>query len=503
MKKINKIIVLGGGTSGLTSALLLKTQFPHIDIKVIESSAVGVIGVGEGSTEHWRNFCETIGISLEDSLVECDATLKTGIKFIDWGVPDYWHATCEPFSRPFGDYLAIYAKLISDDVPPEGIVLKRIPVNSIPKDWVEGTAPCPVNQFHFNTFSTNKYLHKLCDERKIPTVDDKIVDVELDDEGYISKLIGEKDTHTADFFIDSSGFARVLMKKLGAKWESYKDRLWVNSAIAFPTEDTDEYPCYTLSTAMSAGWMWNTPVRGRWGNGYVFDDRYIDFDQAQAEVEAKLGRKVEIAKKIKFDAGKLDRAWIKNCASVGLCTSFVEPLESTAITQGILQTFMIMNMLNSWSSSGDDVAEMYNDRVNDICKNILDFIAIHYYVPKDDTPFWKDLKDNRESWMTDFLKEKIPQWHNRMPSIIEFDKKYLPFTADNWAVTLHGLKLFNVPALKHEYDLIPQYAKDYVDDVIFQEVRDDIDYPLVSHKEAVLQFVDNYNKRKEEIFNEN
>jgi len=113
MEAINKIIVLGGGTSGLMSALMLNKQFPHIEIQIIESSSIGVIGVGEGATEHWKNFCETIGVRLEDTMVACNATLKSAIKFTDWGVPDYYHATCEPYSRQFGDYMAVYAKMIA------------------------------------------------------------------------------------------------------------------------------------------------------------------------------------------------------------------------------------------------------------------------------------------------------------------------------------------------------------------------------------------------------
>jgi hypothetical protein len=495
MAKINKIIVVGGGTSGLMSALMLKTQFAHLDITVIESSSIGTIGVGEGATEHWKNFCETIGVRLEDTMIECKATLKNAIKFTDWGVPDYYHATCEPYARTFGEHQIVYAKMIADGDSPLDIIQKRVIDSNVPLGWSNLTAGCPVNQFHFNTFATNDYLHKLCKERNIPTIDDKILEVMIDEDGNIQTLVGSHNSYSADFFVDSTGFARVLINKLGAEWISYKDNLWVNSAIAFPTEDTDEYPIYTNATAMNAGWMWNTPVRGRWGNGYVFCDKYLDFDQAQQEVEAKLGRKVEIAKKIKFDAGKLDRSWIKNCASVGLSSSFIEPMESSAISQTVLQTFLIMNLLPSWTTGRDEIAEIYNDKVTNMCKNILDFVSVHYYVPKEDTTFWKDLKENRNHWMTDSLKTNLSKWKNRLPLVLEFDTKYELFTADNWIVTLHGLELLDAEKVKECYTMMLPNAREQCDQVVSEERYFENTLPSIPHKEAVELFIKNYKEK--------
>ena len=59
----------------------------------------------------------------------------------------------------------------------------------------------------------------------------------------------------------------------------------MNEAIAFPTPDTDEYTPYTLSKAMNSGWLWRIPTQGRCGNGYVFNNKYIDAEQAKKECE--------------------------------------------------------------------------------------------------------------------------------------------------------------------------------------------------------------------------
>jgi 2-polyprenyl-6-methoxyphenol hydroxylase-like FAD-dependent oxidoreductase len=52
MDKPHTIIILGGGTAGWITANLMAKQWHDkpIEIKVVESPDIGIIGVGEGST---------------------------------------------------------------------------------------------------------------------------------------------------------------------------------------------------------------------------------------------------------------------------------------------------------------------------------------------------------------------------------------------------------------------------------------------------------------------
>ena len=86
------IVVVGGGTSGCISALILKQRFPQYDIHIIESSKIGTIGVGEGSTEHWTDFCDYVDIDMGDVLRECGATFKMGIYFDKWDDEPFMHS---------------------------------------------------------------------------------------------------------------------------------------------------------------------------------------------------------------------------------------------------------------------------------------------------------------------------------------------------------------------------------------------------------------------------
>ena len=54
--EVKRIIIAGGGTSGLVAALILRARFEKIDIKIIKSDRLGIVGVGEGTSEHWSEF---------------------------------------------------------------------------------------------------------------------------------------------------------------------------------------------------------------------------------------------------------------------------------------------------------------------------------------------------------------------------------------------------------------------------------------------------------------
>src|SRR5688572_13869014 len=107
MNPISKVIVLGGGSAGFMAALTLKLKAPHLDVRVIHSSDLGIIGVGEGSTAALTRFLhEYLRVSPAKFFDVARPTWKLGLKFI-WGPPG---AT---FHYTFGPGLATYAPGLS------------------------------------------------------------------------------------------------------------------------------------------------------------------------------------------------------------------------------------------------------------------------------------------------------------------------------------------------------------------------------------------------------
>ena len=446
---MDNIIIVGGGTSGLVSALILKCRFPKLNIEVIRSDKLGIIGVGEGSTEHWGEFCAFVGITVKDLLLYTGATFKYGIMFEDWNKKPYFHGVEENVNAiKYGQYMAGYAYAIINDLKSKQYTTtacfdNKISPNNLP------------NQFHFNTFKLNEFLLKKCVEKNINIINDEIVKINIKKET-IQSIESKKKRYKADFFIDSTGFKKLLISKLGAKWTSYQKYLPMNEAIAFPTPDPDEYTPYTLSKAMSSGWLWRIPTQGRCGNGYVFNNKYIDAEQAKKECEKYLGHKIEIGKNIKFEAGALDRAWIGNCVAVGLSSSFIEPLEASSIGTSIQQAFLLMHFIINYQET--DI-ELYNTRFKNIVENTRDFVLLHYLTGKKDSKFWKEFKPD----LPESLSKNLKKWKHRLPIQEDFSSVYNLFGPHNFAILLKELNLVDKKSIKKEYDMLSDPIKFEVD----------------------------------------
>ena len=468
--KTEKIGIVGGGTAGLVTALILKTKFPRKDITIIKSDNIGIIGVGEGTTEHWTHFMNFVGIDRNELIAKTDATLKYGVMFENWTEEPYLHAVPDELnSIRLGQYLAGYGKIISDNrstnksVNSDCAWTKTVDQNNLPY------------QYHFDTFKLNDFLEQKCHDKGIHVVKDEIIEVSHYDSD-IKFLKSDSNTYNFDFYIDCTGFKKLLISKLGAKWNSYSKFLKMNSAIAFQTPDTDEYNPYTLAVAMDHGWMWRIPVWGRWGNGYVYSDKYINEDQAKKEVEKYLGHTIEIRKSVKFDPGCLDKSWIGNCAAVGLSSNFVEPLEATSIGSTINQIFILMHYLQNYGPTSIDT---YNDKVNKMLENIRDFIILHYQVNKQgQSKFW-DYNSTLE--LPDKLKQKLERWYNNLPikeDIVTTD--YVLFHEQNWTNVLYGLGKFDTAKIQEEYLQIDQKIQQKIDEILLDKV-----VPKIGHKQYI------------------
>jgi tryptophan halogenase len=451
--EIKSITVLGAGTTGLTTALILKKKLPELDVTVIGSSQIGIIGVGEGSTEHLNKFRELLGISRWDMVRDTGGSLKYGIYFDGWcgEGTHYIHSLSDLVLANDDQYEYMMGGILIDNDDSDATVDPHLIENIVQEN-------SPPNQFHFNTFKLNDFLVKQCELNKIKIIDDKIKSVDKDDKQNIVSLHGEETVYRADFYVDCSGFRRELLGKYeDVEFISKSDQLLLNHAIAFPTDELPDYPALTISKAMKAGWMWRIPVYGRTGNGYVFSDKHISVEEAKKEVEDLLGHSIEIARDVKFEPGYLNKFWKNNVCAVGISGSFFEPIEATAIGTGLQQAFLLADLLPAYRKNQEYQAKRFNDVMQYFMNNLFEFVRLHYVNAREDTPFWKDVSNLP---LPEELKQKIHSWKTRLPRKWEFEyRPHVLFQQNNFIQLLNAIEWFDKSAIKEEMELKGYYDR--------------------------------------------
>ena len=478
MTKIDDIIVVGGGNAGYISALILKQSFPTKNIKIIQSKKIGTVGVGESSSEQIRSFCDYVGISMLDFILRAKATFKLGIYFENWSDEDFLHNIGD-LAAPYRSHFPYLQSVVVNNKPNYEMSSCGTFINQVPLNFFNDLNQSPSNQFHFDTHALNEYLKEFCIFKGISIVTDDINHADVDDEsGNIVSVNGALE-YKADFFVDCSGFSKLLLGKVfNTKWKSYSEYLPLNSAVAFTTDEMDEYNMYTKATARDYGWSWQIPIQGKTGNGYVFSEKFINETQAHEEMERVYGHKININKTFKFDPGRMEKAWHKNCYAVGLAQSFIEPLEATALGSVVNQMFAFVHYLPSYNM------DECNEVVNGIFDNMFDFVQAHYLVKKDDTPFWRDVKNNFK--LTSSLQSLLDKWKTRFPLHGDIQCRWGMFSEVNYIPVLYGLKWFDREKVASEYKHIEHIPISVWEDT----------YPNVmhmSHKKFIEEVVKIYN----------
>jgi len=488
-----QIVIVGGGTAGWLSALHTKKIYGNdADIILIESEEIGILGAGEGSTAVLVSFIRGLGIDINNFLREVNGTHKIGVSFENWNgdgskyIHDFFSTDTKVNPTARIEYIG-YA--IKNNFPlDEYLVSKKLAYDNMCPVLLDGREVVH-NSFHFDAHLVAKYLRKIAESRGVIRIEGVVSDFELDEYEKI-KSISLKDNKKikTDFIFDCSGFARLIIGNVyKSQWISYKHRLTVNSALPFQLPpDTDHIKPYTKAIAMKYGWVWQIPLQNRWGCGYVFDDNYIEIDEAKAEIESTFDIKIENNRVIKFEAGRFNEIWIKNCIAVGLSGSFVEPLEATSIG-------MTVALLKSLTRQDIDFLNVlkvnsYNLNFNEYMDDIVDFLQYHYITDRNDTPFWEFYKDEN-NWSNQ-LKKHIAGLTKDLR--VKLDRSI--FVETSYTTVGFGLQQLKAEQFVQRYEVEKQKRNDLEN--IFRDTanltkRLNSQTPFVSEFEFIKQLKEN------------
>lgn len=493
MNKIKKIVVVGGGTSAwLTiSCLLFKIhQSKNIEIICIESKDIPTIGVGESTTGlMWDviNFHEHLKDEKE-FLKETGSTFKYGIRHADWYdigksfISPLGSSFNNPTTYPSTDYDYIRILHVANNLPHILPLQNRLMIEN--KLYNDGLHNYDI-AYHLDAFKTGQYLKKKClNTNRVKRIESTVEKVTLKENGEIESLkLKDGEEIKADFFIDCTGFNRVLINELDTNFVSYKDNLLVNRAITFPRNvyENETIKNYTNSTARKYGWTWEIQLQNRIGRGYVFNSDMISDEEAILEMKNTYNEDIKPNSIIKFESGRIDKFWNKNVLAIGLSSSFVEPLEATAIHCTLVQInhFMENYFTENLNMNESLLHKSYNEDMSNMWDDIRDFIVLHYISNRKDTEFWKESASTKRR--SEELNEKLEKWKYRMPRTIDYSKKNNFFDLGNslWYQICMGMNILDSDVAKKElmyYNLyerakqdlqkISDYSDNYIENTI-------------------------------------
>ena len=447
--KIRNIVIVGGGTAGwMTAAAMAKLLRgdPDIKIRLIESGAIGTVGVGEATIPHILYFNRLLGLDEDDFVRRTNATFKLGIEFVNWGQRG------DRYFHPFGAYgqdmegvhfhhfWLRYAR--RGKAPPlEDYSLAALAAREGRFQRPDGAKPntplsAMIYAFQFDASLYARYLRDIAEAGGVTRIEGKIVGVNQHAEtGHVESVTLESGEKVAgDLFIDCSGFRGLLIEQtLQSGFEDWSAWLPCDRAVARGCEKVGEPVPYTRSTAKSSGWQWRIPLQSRTGNGHVYCSEYIGDEEALESLNADLdGAPINEPNFLRFKAGVRRRPWIKNVVSMGLASGFLEPLESTSIHLVQSAVARLMTNFPDKAFNQHDI-DYYNKRTILEYEQVRDFIILHYKATqRDDSPFWDYC---RNMSIPASLEERIAIFRENA-RLYRHDNEL--FSETSWLAVMHG-----------------------------------------------------------------
>lgn len=405
-----KICILGGGTAGWLAALILTKERPDNEYTLIESEKIGPIGVGEGSTGLFSDLIKSgyYGISTEEFITRTDALPKLGIRFTNWKGDGTW------FDSPLGGSYTARPDL-GLDLFTYACILNNIPVeyacdastltksnltNFFVKDDKVVEYDPTMSSFHFDANKLGEFLRLKVKKHLFKYYNGEVCDVKLEENKVKSLTLSDGTVIKSDIFIDASGLSRVLSNKLKQEVIYYTDVLPCDSSFLFKPENNNipKIP-NTQAHARNNGWIFEIPTRYRTGRGYIYSSKFASDDEIKKELEDVYGCGIEHVRTIKFKTFRLKNVMCGNVVSIGLSSSFFEPLQATSIHNTIVQVRKFIEL-----TLGETVEETlnpvtvadYNKTIENLFEGTANLIAMHYECGREDTKFWRFVKKEKD-----------------------------------------------------------------------------------------------------------
>jgi tryptophan halogenase len=443
---IRRVVIVGGGTAGWMCAAAAAHMLDDGQrrITLVESDAIGIVGVGEATIPPILAFNAMLGIDEAEFIAATHATFKLGIEFHGWGRPG------DRYVHPFGalgrdfDGIAFHQIWLRHQAaagigPLEDYWISAVAARQARFDRPRGDPRSLLSglsyAYHFDAASYAAFLRRFAEARGVERIEGRIGSVEQDDTGDVAAVMLDGGRRVAgDLFVDCSGFRSLLLgEAMGVPYRDWSHWLPCDRAIAVPCERRDPLAPLTRATARPAGWQWRIPLQHRTGNGHVYSSSFMGDDEAEALLLANLDAPAsDTPRRLSFVTGRRERMWQGNVVALGLSAGFIEPLESTSI-------HLIQSGISKLIALFPDrpVAAVERDEYNRLMTAqfdaVRDFVILHYKAnQRGGEPFWDHV---RTMDIPDSLAGKIALFAEK-GRLFRYDDDL--FSVPSWVAVLLG-----------------------------------------------------------------
>ncbi len=443
IQPVNSVIIVGGGSAGWLTALILSTYCPYLKVSLLRPRDHMPIGVGESTQPDFLNRLMAARVDLEAFYKSCDATMKCGIFYRNWNTvgDHYWH----PFSglASSSSYTAAhhYQQMILEDPGSYTHAGYYAAVHTSYEKCVKNNqvAPEAAVALHVDAKGITAYLERHltmvevieADSIEVRSADGKVAGITLD----------ANRTLSADLYVDCTGFARAVFGKVASP-EVLPYEANVNRAVAasVPYADTSkELTPFTTAHAHENGWIWSIPLQSRIGSGYVYHADFCSPEQAEANFRAHWGeqrmRDVPV-KHLAFKNDMLRNPWVENVVAIGLSAGFIEPLEATGLNWTIGSADLLSRSLGA-RYHDQDVRSRYNSSMLGYIYDVQNFVDVHYKLSgRRDSEFWR-YQTSRA--FPERLEHRLALYAAEMPNDLNRVKSFpWAFNEVSWLDILNG-----------------------------------------------------------------
>ena len=428
------VCVIGAGFTGILTALILKKNCPSVTITLIDSNKEPKnFGFGESAPPAFMTWLlNSLKVAPEersqwvtDWLIGTNSTFKYNLKWQNFtsasddgyvsgvrDMPDFraildgspvGHGMDINIANPDNNayrmfdlwyelYKAGHRKLedFQSDTNDLYWLSKK---GRVP--YYEGRFVFDVMSSHINSFEVCEWLRNKYGDIIDTVVVDTIKDIEFTSSGAIKELHLESgNTTTADFYIDCTGFKRLVGNKANLPFKRPDTDIYHDSVTVVANSYTENFEQemlpQTVGYGMDYGWTFSIPLLNRKSYGYTYNSRDLTPDQALEELATLSDPATRVIEPIhlKWTPGGYTTSCKENFALVGLSAGFVDPFDANTIGLQVIQLNNLVEFFND--TTKQHLQDRYNEETWGLFSSVAERVEYHFgLAPRSTSPYWE------------------------------------------------------------------------------------------------------------------